>query len=70
MEWVTIKGSISPCLELARGEIREVQYDDHVQRLINGGFIEVVEWHDLDEPEAVDQADTGPESGESEGSDG
>jgi hypothetical protein len=50
MALVTIVGSIKPCVYVSKGEIREnIMYDDHVQRLIDGGFVEVLEWVD-DEP--------------------
>lgn len=40
---LTIEGSISPSVYLARGERREVRDDDpRVQRLIRGGFVNVV----------------------------
>src|SRR5512139_2564288 len=49
---VTIRGTTTPCVELKRGEERTVVFSDHVQRLINGGFVEVVSWHDsYSEPE-------------------
>lgn len=40
---VTIEGSITPSAELARGERRTVQLTESVQRLIDGGFVVVVE---------------------------
>jgi hypothetical protein len=46
---VTIVGTMMPCTQLRRGETRTVQHSDHVQRLIDRGFVEVVEWHDDDE---------------------
>lgn len=61
MEWVTIRGGISPAVgALERGEVREVQFDDHVQRLINGGFVEVVEWHTDPEPELSETSEPEP----------
>lgn len=50
---VTLRGTTTPCVELKRGEERTVIFTDHVQRLITGGFVEVVAWHDnsqYDEP--------------------
>lgn len=46
---VTIEGSTTPCVELRRGERRTVQYSDYVQRLVNNGYVTILEWHDDDE---------------------
>jgi hypothetical protein len=61
---VTIKGSIMPCIELPRGEVRRVQHSDHVQRLIERGHVEVVQWHG-DEPEPEQEAHGGEDGADS-----
>ena len=43
MAKVTIEGSISPSAYLPRGERREVPRTDHIERLIRGGFVNVIE---------------------------
>lgn len=40
---VTIRGSISPCGFLARGDEITVQLTDQVQKLIDEGYVDVVE---------------------------
>ncbi|WAB09199.1 hypothetical protein SEA_LITTLEMUNCHKIN_23 [Gordonia phage LittleMunchkin] len=51
---VTIEGSLSPSTELARGERRTVALTDRVQRLVDRGFVIIVDEHDepADAPEA------------------
>lgn len=49
MAQVTIIGSTTPCVELATGEKTTCELTDHVQRLIDRGYVEVLEWID-DEP--------------------
>lgn len=66
---VTIEGSLTPCVELPRGERRTVALTPHVERLIKRGFVVVVDdnpippltdadFEDAPEPEAV--GDPGP----------
>ncbi|AXN53295.1 hypothetical protein PBI_THONKO_23 [Mycobacterium phage Thonko] len=43
MTEILIEGSLSPSAYLARGERKRVQDDEHVQRLIKGGFVNVVD---------------------------
>jgi hypothetical protein len=43
MAQIVIEGSITPCVELSRGERVEVEHTDHVQNLIDGGFVTVVD---------------------------
>jgi hypothetical protein len=47
MEFVTIRGSTTPSVELAYGEERTYTEPDldHAQRLINIGVAELVEWY-------------------------
>lgn len=56
MEFVTIRGSTTPSVELAYGE--EKTYTgadlDHAQRLINIGVAELVEWYTDADPESED----------------
>lgn len=53
MARVTIEGSLSPCVELARGVRRTVTVTDHIRRLVAGGFVNVVAGSlDDDEPAA------------------
>lgn len=50
MDIVTIEGSVTPCVELARGEQRTVPLTDRIQRLIDFGYVVVV--GRSEEPEA------------------
>jgi hypothetical protein len=50
MASITIEGSLSPSSFLARGERRTVQDSDYVQKLIEGGYVTVIE--DDDDAEA------------------
>ena len=59
MAEVTIEGSATPCVELARGVRRTVQLTDRVQALIDRGFVIVVDSaptarHAAPEPVAVE----------------
>jgi hypothetical protein len=47
---VTIEGSVTPSVILPRGQRRTVTLTDRVQRLIERGFVVVVDWQDP-EPE-------------------
>jgi len=47
---VTIKGSTTPCVKLARGETRTVVLTTEVQRLIDKGFVIVTERHTIAAP--------------------
>ena len=53
---VTIEGSLTPSVHLARGERKTVQLTPFIQKLIDRGFVNVLgEYHDepaLDEPPA------------------
>lgn len=53
MAVVTIEGSLSPSALLARGERRTVQLTERVQRLIDAGFVKVVDSDAGDAPEPV-----------------
>lgn len=56
MGQIVIEGSVTPCIELPRGERAEVEHTDHVQRLIDRGYVTVV-----DEPTPQSEApDPGP----------
>lgn len=48
---ITIEGSILPSDQLARGERRTVALTPHVQRLIDRGFVVVVDENAGDAPE-------------------
>lgn len=50
MAKVTIEGSTSPSTYLARGERIEVQRTDHIERLIKGGFVTVIDEEGHAEP--------------------
>jgi hypothetical protein len=50
MREVTVIGSRTPTVAIPTGAQRRVQYGDQVQRWLDRGFIEVVEWHD-EEPD-------------------
>jgi hypothetical protein len=59
MSDVTIEGTVQPAAGvLRRGEQARVQYTDRIRRLINGGFVKVVTWHDP-EPKASPSAPEG-----------
>ncbi|MCV7424339.1 hypothetical protein H7K45_27710 [Mycobacterium yunnanensis] len=53
MARVTIEGSLSPSVELARGVRRTVTVTDHIRRLVAGGFVIVVDGSLDDDPEPV-----------------
>lgn len=56
---VTIEGSITPSVVLARGEKRTVALTDRVQRLIDRGFVTLIE-HESDAPEPEEVNNTDP----------
>jgi len=58
MVWVTIEGSIAPCVELPRGERRTVQLTDYVQGLISRGYVIVVD-EQADDPAGGEDNDGG-----------
>lgn len=60
---VTIEGSLSPCVELARGARRTVTVTDHIRRLVAGGFVTVVAGSLDDEPAPVEPEEA-PKSAE------
>lgn len=55
---VTIQGSITPCVELARGEVRTVTVTDHIRMGVRNGYWNVIDGS-LDEPEP--EASTEPD---------
>ncbi len=46
---VTIKGSVMPSVVLPRGATKTVVLTDRIQRLIDRGFVTVVEKHSIKE---------------------
>ena len=40
---VTIRGTLTPCVELPRGETCTLTLTDRIQVLIDSGFVEVVD---------------------------
>lgn len=50
---VTIEGSLTPAVDLPRGERRTVEVTDHVRRLVQIGAVVVIDG-DLDEPATQD----------------
>jgi hypothetical protein len=60
---VTIEGSITASTLLPRGQRRTVQLTERVQRLIDRGFVTVIERHDDDaEPDPTPEQEDGPPS--------
>lgn len=60
---ITIEGSITPSVELPRGERRTVQHTDEVQALIDGGFVVVVPDPEDERPAHEQEQDTKPRGG-------
>ena len=56
MPKVTVRGSVTPCVDLPTGEIRVYELTDQVRRRIKGGFYDLVSG-DLDA--AADQPEPG-----------
>lgn len=48
---VVIEGTVTPCTEYPRGVRATVEYDEHIERLINGGFVAVVPDDDDEGPQ-------------------
>lgn len=44
---VTLEGSLTPCVALARGEQITVPLDDTWQRRIDRGFVTIVKWQEI-----------------------
>jgi len=51
MRLVTVRGSINPCVDLATGDEMTFEYNEWVDRRIQLGYFDVVEWYgDEDTP--------------------
>lgn len=68
---VTIRGSLTPSVVLKRDQFKTVQLTERVQRLIDRGFVEVVETHEVDDvPEQTSDEGKGEPADDDKGSDG
>jgi hypothetical protein len=59
MARVTIEGSVSPSTHLPRGERRIVERTDFIDKLVRGGFVNILEYHEDPAP-AVDASPATP----------
>lgn len=57
MSTVVIEGSLSPSSFLARGDRMEVQRTEFVDKLITGGFVDVIS--EIEDPEVTPPAELG-----------
>ena len=65
MPKVTVRGSVTPCVDLPTGEIRVYELTDQVRRRIKGGFYDLVSG-DLDAADPASSPDSGPSADQHE----